>query len=296
MFQSEEVLARIAPGDRVLDVGGWACPFNRADWIMDQQPYDTRGYYATVGLPASQGGEREYFTRDTWVERDICDREPWPFPDKFFDFSICSHTLEDIRDPLFVCSELIRVSKRGYIETPSRLAEMCRGWESKRTAGLNHHHWLIDYRPAHLDFTYKWHLIHANRSFTFPPRLFHSLTQEETVSRMFWDDHFTFAETVVHGRDKKGEILRGFVASVVNDERFRDLAVDDPFEDETLQEQLEIAQAELETARLKLAEYAEIGPVALEVARRLRRASVRLPGVAGLVKPLVRVPGSRRSA
>ena len=100
----DEVLARIGPDDRVLDVGGWACPFNRADWVLDSEPYETRGYYATIGLPASQGGDREHFTRETWIRRDICDHDPWPFPDKFFDFSICSHTLEDVRDPLFVCS------------------------------------------------------------------------------------------------------------------------------------------------------------------------------------------------
>ena len=296
MLHVDEVLARIQPGDRVLDVGGWACPFNRADWVIDCQPFETRGFYATAGLPASQGGDREYFSRETWVERDICDREPWPFPDRWFDFSICAHTLEDVRDPLFVCSELIRVSKRGYIETPSRLAEMCRGWESERTAGLNHHHWLVDYGPARLDFTMKWHLIHADRTFTFPPRLFRDLTPSEAVSWMFWEDRFEVAESMVHGRDKKAQILRGFVARVAADERFRGLAADDAFEDESLREQLEAARAELEDSRARLAAYAEIGPLALGIARRLRRASVRFPGVSKLVKPLARLGRSRRSA
>src|SRR5438105_14790259 len=119
MFGSvQEVLDCIKPGDRVLDVGGWACPFNRADWILDSEPYETRGFYGTIGLPASQGGDKEHFSKETWVQRDICEHHPWPFADKTFDFSICSHTLEDIRDPLFVCSELIRVSKAGYIEVP----------------------------------------------------------------------------------------------------------------------------------------------------------------------------------
>src|ERR1041385_281982 len=143
MFGSvDELLAEIRPEDAVLDVGGWACPFNRADWVLDSQPYETRGFYKTIGLPASQGGGSERFTNATWVQRDICDKEPWPFEDKFFDFSICSHTLEDIRDPLYVCSELIRVSKRGYIEVPSRAIESTRGQENKRFAGLSHHRWL----------------------------------------------------------------------------------------------------------------------------------------------------------
>jgi hypothetical protein len=289
MIHSDEILARIAPGDRVLDVGGWACPFNRADWVIDCQPYETRGYYATVGLPGSQGGEREYYSHDSWVTRDICDREPWPFPDKWFDFSICSHTLEDVRDPLYVCSELIRVSKRGYIETPSRLAETCRGWESERTAGLNHHHWLIDYGPARLDFTMKWHLIHADRSFTFPPRLFRNLTRAEAVSWMFWEDRFEFVEAVIHGREKKAEILRGFVAKVAADERFHGLAADDPFEDESLREQLEATRAQLAECRVRLAQYDEIGPLAMKLARRLRRVS-------GLIQPLARLARSRRPA
>jgi len=96
----------LQPTDLVLDVCGWACPFNRANWILDAQPYASRGYYATFGGPRSQGPSEEWFTHDTWVQRDICDRHLWPFHDKQFDFLICSHTLEDIRDPVFVCSEI----------------------------------------------------------------------------------------------------------------------------------------------------------------------------------------------
>jgi hypothetical protein len=89
------VEGELRPADLVLDVGGWACPFNRANWILDAQPYASRGYYATFGGPRSQGPTEEWFTQYTWVQRDICDRHPWPFQDKQFDFVICSHTLED---------------------------------------------------------------------------------------------------------------------------------------------------------------------------------------------------------
>ena len=27
---------------KVLDVGGWAAPLNRADWVIDQMPYESR--------------------------------------------------------------------------------------------------------------------------------------------------------------------------------------------------------------------------------------------------------------
>lgn len=107
------ILEKIGPEDVVLDIGGWACPFNRANYVMDVQPYETRGFYRTIGLPASQGGALEHFSKDTWIRRDFCDREPYPFGDKSIDFVVCSHTLEDIRDPMWVCSEMVRIAKRG---------------------------------------------------------------------------------------------------------------------------------------------------------------------------------------
>jgi hypothetical protein len=73
-----------------------------------------RGWYAPP-----QGGGREWFGRGTWIQRDICDREPFLFKDKEIDFVVCSQTLEDVRDPLWVCSEMIRVAKAGYIEVPA---------------------------------------------------------------------------------------------------------------------------------------------------------------------------------
>ena len=39
------ILSRLSERDVVLDVGGWACPFNRANIVIDAEPYETRGYY-----------------------------------------------------------------------------------------------------------------------------------------------------------------------------------------------------------------------------------------------------------
>jgi len=208
----EKILALIKPNHVVLDVGGWACPFNRANWILDCSPYETRGYYATIGLPKSQGHEKEYFTPDTWVQRDVCAREPWPFKDRFFDFSICSQTLEDTRDPLFICSELIRTSKRGYIEVPSRVAESCRGWERDNLAGLSHHRWLIEMEGTHISFLQKFHMIHAAFDLSFPASFLRRLTELEKNSFLFWEDSFTFEEIIIHGLENQAQNLRQFVA------------------------------------------------------------------------------------
>lgn len=212
MENANQVIAHISSNDLVLDVGGWACPFNRANWVLDAEPYETRGFYEKIGLPKSQGGEREYFSKDTWVQRDICDKKPWPFEDNFFDFSICSHTLEDIRDPLYVCSELIRVSKRGYIEVPSRIIESCRGAEGDRIAGLSHHRWLVEINDNHIQFTMKYHTIHSDFRLSFPASFGRKLSNEERISYLFWEDNFTFAETKIDGAANVNEYLREFIA------------------------------------------------------------------------------------
>src|SRR3954464_6299523 len=90
------ILERLRPDDVVLDIGAWGRPFTRADWVMDLEPYETRGLYGRHG-PAP-----ERFSADTWIRRDICAVEPYPFADKQIDFVVCSHTLEDVRDPLRV--------------------------------------------------------------------------------------------------------------------------------------------------------------------------------------------------
>jgi Methyltransferase domain len=212
------ILSLIGPSDIVLDIGGWACPFNRANFVMDAEPYETRGYYKTFGQVASQGGEKEYFTKDSWFCRDICNHEPYPFADKSIDFVTCSHVLEDIRDPLWVCSEMIRIAKRGYIEVPSRLVETCRGWETERTAGLSHHRWLIsiDERRNQIEFLMKYHMIHSDRRHSFPPAFMRRLTPEQQIVSLFWTDQFSYSERTIHGTDRIASELRTYVS-----ERYR---------------------------------------------------------------------------
>ena len=42
-----------------------------------------------------------------------------PFRNKCFDFVYCCHVLEHTDNPLKACAEIMRVGKRGYIETPT---------------------------------------------------------------------------------------------------------------------------------------------------------------------------------
>ena len=202
---ADRISALLEGDDLVLDVGGWANPFARADWVLDLMPYATRGAYG------DRGPERERFSEQTWVRRDICDREPWPFADGQFDFAICSHTLEDVRDPVWVCSELTRVARAGYVEVPSRLEEQAWGVAGD-WVGWSHHHWLCDVGESEITFVLKPHVIHARPQYYFEAPIAAVLTPEERVATMFWKDGFVYGERVFFVHDELEEYLAGFAA------------------------------------------------------------------------------------
>jgi hypothetical protein len=200
------ILDRLRPDDVVLDIGGWGRPLTRADWVLDIMPWETRGLYGRDGpLP-------ERFTRETWIQRDICSREPYPFGDKELDFVVCSHTLEDVRDPVFVCSEMIRIARAGYIEVPSRLEEQAYGFQGP-WAGWSHHRWLIDITDGRIDFVFKHHVVHNRPSDHFPPGFRDGLTPEQRVQTLWWEDSFEFQERVFVTAEELDPHVAGFVAS-----------------------------------------------------------------------------------
>lgn len=114
------LVSLIPDGAKVLEVGPGLVPFPRATHFVDHHP-----------------GENII----------LCDvqRNPLPFPDKYFDFVYCRHVVEDIIYPLNFLTEMSRVAKAGYIETPSVLAEVCRGVDggSPPWRGYNHHNWFV---------------------------------------------------------------------------------------------------------------------------------------------------------
>jgi hypothetical protein len=183
------VLDLLREDDRVLDVGGWYRPFSRADVVVDLLPYNTRG----LGGRSGPGTER--FDESTWVVQDVCST-PLPFPDKSFDFVICSHTLEDVRDPIYLCSELLRVARSGYIEVPSRTLESIRGVEGRNYVGLYHHRWLVEIEHGTVLFRLKPHAIHESRLYHLPRRHLRRLAPSDRVTWLFWQGTFSFAEVV----------------------------------------------------------------------------------------------------
>lgn len=190
----------------VLDVGGGARPLRRADWVIDLMPHEARGAYGHDG----SGPER--FTAETWVRRDLCDREPWPFPDGRFDFAVCSHTLEDVRDPVWVCAELQRVARAGYVEVPSRLEEQSYGFQGP-WVGWGHHHWLVDVRDGGLEFVLKHHVLHGRASDHFPAGFQESLTPQQRVQTLWWEGVLPARERIVTEPAELDAYLADFVAA-----------------------------------------------------------------------------------
>src|SRR5581483_763250 len=122
----------------------------------------------------------------------ICDREPWPFADRQFDFVICSHTLEDVRDPVWAASELQRVAAAGYIEAPALREELTYGIQGP-WVGWGHHHWLVLTDGRRLEFLFKHHVI--NRPGSHLPRgAVDSLGAAERVQTFWWEGSFPVAE------------------------------------------------------------------------------------------------------
>ena len=199
------ILDRLGPDEVVLDIGGWGRPFTRADWVMDLMPYETRGLYGRDGpLP-------ERFTSETWIRRDVCDREPSPFGDKEIDFAVCSHTLEDVRDPVWVCDEMVRIAKAGYIEVPSRLEEQSYGFQGP-WVGWGHHRWLIDVTEDRIDFVFKHHVVHGRASDHFPAGFQQGLAPEERVSTLWWEDSFEYGERVFTSAEELDPYVADFVS------------------------------------------------------------------------------------
>lgn len=189
-----------AASARVLDVGGWHNPFNLATHVIDIMPYETR---RTADALDSEDAER--FTAETWCVHDICSG-PWPWPDGYFDFSICSHTLEDVRDPLIVCRELARISRRGYIEVPSRVREIfCKerfvrlkmAFGRMPEVGFRHHRWFCEIDGDHIRFFRKGlDAVERRNYFLTRAELRRKLTEAESGACLFWEGSFTAEEVI----------------------------------------------------------------------------------------------------
>ena len=160
----------------VLDVGSGGNPHPRADVLIDR-----------LSGAEHRGGDPMLIDRPAIIG----DATKLPFKDKCFDYVIASHVLEHMPNPEIFLSELQRVSKAGYIETPNFMCERLLPSRahcleiaiSKNTLQIHKKKsHLIDSFIAELDFLEndkKWGILYFK-----DPELFHA--------RYFWSGEINY--------------------------------------------------------------------------------------------------------
>jgi ubiquinone/menaquinone biosynthesis C-methylase UbiE len=137
LYQSRFYNFGIKASDKVIDVGSGNIPFHLANHLVDITIENDN--YGRAGVA---------FKHVDGIPIYECNLEKLPFEDDEFDFVYCSHVLEHITDPDKACSELIRIGKRGFIESPTRDKDI---WLN--TAKVSNHRWAIEKRDNRLIFT-----------------------------------------------------------------------------------------------------------------------------------------------
>ena len=114
-------------------------------------------------------------------------RKKLPFKDKEFDFVIASHVIEHVEDFEFFVKELERISTKGYIELPTRLADNL-VFENK-----NDHIWWFSYN----DVTNQ--VIASKRNQLMDPfitvsmgKLFEKIFRESFVLELAWEEKIDY--------------------------------------------------------------------------------------------------------
>jgi SAM-dependent methyltransferase len=104
----------VQPGSIVLDVGGGHYPFPHATILSELHMGPT--HHRTE--PLVRDGR-------PFVVLDVAHL---PFCTQSLDFVYCSHVLEHVPDPGRACTELQRVGREGYIETPTFGKDVLFAW------------------------------------------------------------------------------------------------------------------------------------------------------------------------
>ena len=117
---------------RVVDVGGvfggWSMPF--IDALIDFNdpgpgfPSNIKHFKCDITNPRDWSGVLEYVSMEGK-----------------YDFCICTHTLEDIMNPVFVSEQIANISLAGYIAFPSKYRELAKFQGDYR--GYIHHRWIF---------------------------------------------------------------------------------------------------------------------------------------------------------
>jgi len=137
LYQARHYNFGIIPTDKVLDIGSGHLPFPLATHLSDVT--FNNNTYGRAGKPFKHIHGKPVYE---------CNVEDMPFPDKEFDFVYCSHVLEHVHNPEIACRELMRIAKRGYLETPAKVKDIF-----LNSAKTSNHRWWVEAVNNRLIFT-----------------------------------------------------------------------------------------------------------------------------------------------
>ncbi len=136
-YQEKYIDFKLKIGEKILDIGSGANPFPYATHLADLYEGETTHRAESIVI------DKRPF--------QVCNIENLPYKEKEFDFIYCSHILEHVTSPSKACEEIMRVGRRGYIETPTRMSDIMMNF----TKLPEHHRWYINFLGNTLIF-HKW--------------------------------------------------------------------------------------------------------------------------------------------
>lgn len=127
----------ILKGRRIIDVGG-----GKEKHIADKFQFITAVADLLPPPSQSKSGDLKWFSGDLNLPEVWAEILEYVEVEGLFDFAICTHTLEDLRNPLLTAKMLPRIAKAGLVTFPSINAEARKFELFGSYRGWRHHRWL----------------------------------------------------------------------------------------------------------------------------------------------------------